>query len=59
MANINLNGLSRSEAAERLKQYGPNRLQPALQRAVLLQFLAHFRNPLVVVLLEKQTRPLA
>jgi Mg2+-importing ATPase len=51
MANKNLNGLSRAEAAERLKQYGPNRLQPALQRAVLLQFLAHFRNPLVLVLL--------
>jgi Mg2+-importing ATPase len=51
MANNNLNGLSRAEAAERLKQYGPNRLQPALQRAVLLQFLAHFRNPLVLVLL--------
>jgi len=51
MAYKDLNGLSRVEAAERLKQYGPNRLQPALQRAVLLQFLAHFRNPLVLVLL--------
>lgn len=46
-----MNGLTRLEAAERLKQYGPNRLKPALQRAVLLQFLAHFRNPLVLVLL--------
>lgn len=46
-----MNGLSSAEAAERLKQYGPNRLKPALQRAVVLQFLAQFRNPLVLVLL--------
>jgi Mg2+-importing ATPase len=46
-----LNGLTRTEAADRLKQYGPNRLQDATQRALLLQFLAHFKNPLVLVLL--------
>ena len=46
-----LNGLTSAEAAERLKQYGPNRLRPALQRAVVLQFLAQFRNPLVLILL--------
>ena len=44
-------GLTGAEAARRLKQHGPNRLQPATQRAVLLQFLAHFRNPLVLILL--------
>ena len=47
----NLTGLTGTEAARRLKQHGPNRLQPATQRAVLLQFLAHFRNPLVLILL--------
>lgn len=47
----NLTGLTGAEAARRLKQHGPNRLQPATQRAVLLQFLAHFRNPLVLILL--------
>jgi Mg2+-importing ATPase len=48
---IRTNGLTRDQAARRLRQYGPNRLKPALQRAVALQFLAHFRNPLVLVLL--------
>jgi Mg2+-importing ATPase len=46
-----MNGLTRLDALARLKQFGPNRLQPALQRAVLLQFFAHFKNPLVLVLL--------
>ncbi len=45
------NGLSSVEAAQRLEQYGANRLMPATQRWVVLQFLAHFKNPLVLVLL--------
>ena len=45
------NGLSSAEAGERLRQYGANRLAPATQRSVVLQFLAHFKNPLVLVLL--------
>jgi Mg2+-importing ATPase len=44
-------GLTSLEAAERLQQHGPNQIKPARQRAVVLQFLAHFRNPLVLVLL--------
>ncbi len=44
-------GLSSAQAALNLGRYGPNRQQPARQRAVLLQFLAHLRNPLVLVLL--------
>ena len=44
-------GLSSTEAAARMQQYGPNQLKPTRQRAILLQFLAHFRNPLVLVLL--------
>ena len=44
-------GLSSAQAALNLVRYGPNRLQPARQRAVLLQFLGHLRNPLVLVLL--------
>ncbi len=44
-------GLSSAEAAAQLRQVGPNRLKPVLQRAVVWQFLAHFRNPLVLVLL--------
>jgi Mg2+-importing ATPase len=46
-----MEGLTRAEAAARLQHYGHNRLQPATQRAMLLQFLAHFRNPLVLILL--------
>ncbi len=46
-----MTGLSSAEAAGRLRQFGANRLAPATQRSVLLQFLAHFRNPLVLVLL--------
>ncbi|MDO9195484.1 magnesium-translocating P-type ATPase [Rhodoferax sp.] len=46
-----MKGLTSAEAADRLKQCGPNRLQPATQRAVAFQFLAHFKNPLVLVLL--------
>ena len=45
------NGLSSVEAGERLRKYGANRLAPATQRSVVLQFLAHFKNPLVLVLL--------
>jgi Mg2+-importing ATPase len=47
----NTNGLSSREAAERLERVGPNRLKPSLQRAVALQFLLQFKNPLVLVLL--------
>ncbi len=46
-----MDGLTPSEAAAQLKQWGANRLRPAPQRAVLWQFLAQFRNPLVLVLL--------
>lgn len=47
----NANGLSSRDAAERLGRVGPNRLKPSLQRAVALQFLMQFKNPLVLVLL--------
>ena len=43
-------GLSSAEAAARLVQYGPNQLKPRRQ-AVLWQFLARFRNTLVLILL--------
>lgn len=46
-----MNGLSSQQAQAQLQAFGPNLLQQAPPRAVLWQFLAHFRNPLVVVLL--------
>ena len=44
-------GLSSTEAATRLMLYGPNLLHPTKKRVILLQFLAKFLNPLVLILL--------
>ena len=44
-------GLTGSEAADRLEQTGPNMLRPPRKRALALQFLARFKNPLVLILL--------
>jgi Mg2+-importing ATPase len=44
-------GLSDAEAEARRRTYGPNLLRPRAERALILQFLAHFKNPLVLVLL--------
>lgn len=44
-------GLSEAEAEVRRRIVGPNLLRPRAERAWVLQFLAHFRNPLVLVLL--------
>lgn len=46
-----LPGLMETEATARRARYGPNVLRPRAQRAVILEFLAHLKNPLVVVLL--------
>ena len=40
-------GLSRAEATARLAKFGPNVTSGERKRAVILQFLAKFRNPLV------------
>ncbi|HZX31989.1 MAG TPA: magnesium-translocating P-type ATPase [Rhodocyclaceae bacterium] len=45
------NGLSSGEAAARLAQFGPNVIHGERKRALALQFLAKFRNPLVIILL--------
>jgi Mg2+-importing ATPase len=44
-------GLSSSEANNRLKQFGPNMLRRPRKRALVLQFLSRFKNPLVIILL--------
>ena len=44
-------GLSGAEAAARLARFGPNLIHGERKRALLLQFLAKFRNPLVIILL--------
>lgn len=49
--NSSADGLSSSEAAARLARFGPNLIHGERKRALLLQFLAKFRNPLVIILL--------
>ncbi|MBN8780707.1 MULTISPECIES: magnesium-translocating P-type ATPase [unclassified Thiobacillus] len=44
-------GLSEAEAEARRRIFGSNQLRPHAERAWVQQFLAHFKNPLVLVLL--------
>lgn len=44
-------GLSATEAAERLRRYGPNRLEAKRHFSLLRKFVSRFRNPLVLILL--------
>ena len=44
-------GLSSAEAAARLAQFGPNLIHGEKKKSLVLQFLAKFRNPLVIILL--------
>src|SRR5512136_1377506 len=44
-------GLSSAEAALRLTRFGPNLIHGERNRALILQFLTKFRNPLVIILL--------
>jgi Mg2+-importing ATPase len=44
-------GLGSVEAAARLRDVGPNLIDTRPSRAVVLQFLARFRNPLILLLL--------
>ena len=46
-----MEGLTSAAAAERLARVGPNQLAPPRRRALGLQFLTRFRNPLVLLLL--------
>ncbi|QWF72403.1 magnesium-translocating P-type ATPase [Methylomonas paludis] len=44
-------GLSQNEAAQRLTKFGANQLRDHKKQLLLLQFLARFKNPLVLLLL--------
>jgi magnesium-transporting ATPase (P-type) len=44
-------GLSASEAADRLRRYGPNRPRPPKRRSAFVSFLLQFHNVLIYVLL--------
>lgn len=45
------NGLSATEAAERLGQYGPNTLPPPKAKSIWIIFLTQFLSPLIYVLI--------
>lgn len=47
----NVNGLSDSTAEAQLERYGRNLLNTHPRRSALRQYLAHFKNPLVLILL--------
>ena len=44
-------GLSQREARSRTARFGPNTLRVHGERALVLQYLSHFKNPLVMILL--------
>jgi Mg2+-importing ATPase len=44
-------GLSEGVARQRRRRMGPNQLRPHVERALFVQFIRYFRNPLVLVLL--------
>jgi len=44
-------GVSAEEAKRRLGQYGPNSVRPHKHRRLVWEFLRHFLNPLVLILL--------
>ena len=48
-------GLDEAEAARRIAVHGPNVLRPRRERAIVLQFLSRFGNPLVILLLVAAT----
>ena len=45
------NGLSQREAKRRTSLLGPNSLQTKNERSLIMQYLNHFKNPLVLILL--------
>jgi Mg2+-importing ATPase len=48
-------GLTNEQARERFGRFGPNTLRVHRERALILQFLARFSNPLVIILLVAST----
>ena len=44
-------GLTDAEAANRLSRYGLNELKASPRRTLIRQYLSHFKNPLVLILL--------
>jgi Mg2+-importing ATPase len=49
--NTSLVGLSSEDVEERLKVFGYNELVKKRKRAVIIDFLSHFKSPLIIILL--------
>jgi len=49
--NSSMNGLSPEEAERRLDVYGPNELAKKRKHSLIVDFLLHFKNPLVIILM--------
>jgi Mg2+-importing ATPase len=49
--NTSLSGLSSEEAEERLRIFGYNELAKRKKRTAIVNFLSHFRSPLIIILL--------
>ena len=49
--NTSLSGLSPEETEERLRTYGYNELAKRKKRTAIVDFLSHFRSPLIIILL--------
>src|SRR5690349_14269687 len=50
-ARVDRTGLGSGEARERLARYGPNVVRPRGRHSVVVEYLLHFRNPLVLLLI--------
>jgi P-type Mg2+ transporter len=49
--NSSLQGLTTEDAVKRLQIYGHNEIAKKKKRSIVLQFLSHFKNPLLLVLI--------
>jgi Mg2+-importing ATPase len=49
--SANKNGLNDNEAADRIKQYGPNTIKAAGRSSVVLLFLSQFKSPITLMLI--------
>ena len=47
--NTSLSGLSSEEAEKRLRIYGYNELAKRKKRTAVVDFLSHFRSPLIII----------
>ena len=51
LLNTSLAGLPSEEAERRLRIYGYNELAKKKKRAAIIDFLSHFRSPLIIILM--------